>query len=479
MGVYMKYDYDIVIIGGGAAGLTAAKTARGFGKKVALFEKMNRLGGECTWTGCIPSKALIKTAEIAWHAKHLKSYGLSSQVPIGINSDELMSYVRMVIEEDYKSHTPQKIEELGIDVKCGDVRFEDSHTICFNERPITFSKAIITTGSSPYIPDINGLSDIEYITNQNLFTRDRLPSSLLILGGGAIGCEMASALNRLGVIVTIIEQHSHILAKEDQEVVELLSQTLKDEGVSIITNACIVRIQKEKEHAVVTLSTADGEKHYSAEAVLVATGRKPNVKGLNLEAIGVGITEKSIVTDPTMRTSVGNIYAAGDVVGPYQFSHMAWYQGMLAARNAIIPFFKQNIDYSAIGWVTFTAPELARMGCTEDEARKKYCNITVYKKPYSSIDRAVTDRTSNGLAKYIIDCKGQLIGVHIVGARAGELLNEMLLARFNAIPLYKLGSLIHVYPTYSEINWHAGKQAYVDRLQHNWILKIIRRFMGM
>lgn len=474
----MKYTYDIIVIGAGAAGLTAAKTAKGLGNRVALIEKTDRLGGECTWTGCIPSKTLIKTAKVAWHAKHLETYGLKAQAPV-LDTSNVMPYVRAIVQEDYQSHTPDKIKEAGIDVLFGAAKFIDRHSIDLDGRTITFSKAIITTGSSPFVPPIEGLQDVDFLTNEQLFSIDQLPKSLLILGGGPIGSEMASALNRLGVDVQLVEMADRILPREDEQVVELLTETMLKEGVRIRTGMKATRAAQENGNVALHVQDERGKVEIlSAEKLLIAVGRTPGIAGLGLDAIGVNYTKKNIETDNTMRTSVSNIYAAGDVVGPFLFSHMAWYQGMLAARNATIPFFKSKISYDTAAWVTFTAPELARMGLTEKEAREKCGEITVYTKPYHELDRAITDRTTNGLAKYILNKKGQLVGAHIVGSRAGEILDELVFARYHHIPFYKIGSIVHVYPTYSEMNWHAAKKAYIDHLEKNIFVKLFKKITG-
>ncbi|HLE76764.1 MAG TPA: FAD-dependent oxidoreductase [Candidatus Babeliales bacterium] len=476
--MHMKYNYDVIVIGGGAAGLTAAKTAKGLGNRVALIEKMDRLGGECTWTGCIPSKTLIKAAEVAWQAQHLDMYGLKSQ-SLQIDSSNVMPSVRAVIQEDYQSHTPDTLKELGIDVLFGSASFIDRNSIDLDGRAISFSKAIIATGSSPFVPSIAGIDKVDYLTNHNLFSLDELPKSLIILGGGPIGCEMASALNRLGVDVQLVEMADRILPHEDEELIALLSDTMQQEGVRIRTG--MKAIQVAHENGSIVLHVQDHREKVeilSAEKILIAVGRFPNNAELNLDAIGVKYDAKHIVTDATMRTSALNIYAAGDAVGPYRFSHMAWYQAVTAARNATIPFFKTKIDYTAVDWVTFTAPELARMGLTELQAREKYGKITVYRKPYCQLDRAITDRTTTGLAKYIVDAKGQLVGAHIFGARAGELLAELIMARMHGIPFYKISAFIHAYPTYSELNWHAAKKAYIDHLEKNIFIRMLKKVTG-
>ncbi|TET34676.1 NAD(P)/FAD-dependent oxidoreductase [Candidatus Dependentiae bacterium] len=473
----MSYEYDVLVIGGGAGGLTASKTAHGLGKRVALLEKTDRLGGECTWTGCIPSKALIKTAEVAYHAKQLDRYGLRAEQSIVLDTSNVMPYVRSIIQDDYQSHTPEKIRSLGIDLLFGNAKFLDPHRVQLDERIITFNKAIITTGSHPFVPPIEGLDTVPYLTNSNLFNLERLPKSLIILGGGAIGAEMASALNRLGVAVTVIEMNDRILPKEDAELVAMLTDTLLKEGVTIKTGMQATKVEKEGDGVRVIVKDTSGAQHeLQAEKLLVAVGRRPNIEGLGLEAIGVQANKRGIVVNNKQQTTTKNIYAAGDVVGPYQFSHMAWYQAVVAVRNMVVPIFKQKLNYTDVIWVTFTAPELASAGLTEEQAREQYGDsIIVYRKPYAEIDRAVTDRTKNGLAKFICNKKGYLLGIHILGARAGDIIHEAQVIKAFKKRFDSIHSVIHAYPTYAELTWHAAKKAYVKRLESNFFVILLKK----
>jgi len=473
----MAYEYDVLVIGGGAGGLTASKTAHGLSKRVALLEKTDRLGGECTWTGCIPSKALIKTAEVAYHAKQLDRYGLRAEQSIVLDTSNVMPYVRSIIQDDYQSHTPEKIRSLGIDVLFGNVKFLNTHQLQLDERIITFNKAIITTGSHPFVPPIEGLDTVPYLTNENLFDLERLPQSLIILGGGAIGAEMASALNRLGVAVTVIEMNDRILPKEDAELVAMLTDTLLKEGVTIRTGMQATKVEKEGDGVrVIVKDTSGAQNGLQAEKLLVAVGRRPNIEGLGLEAIGVQANKRGIVVNNKLQTTVKNIYAAGDVVGPYQFSHMAWYQAVVATRNAVVPIFKQKLNYTDVIWATFTAPELASAGLTEKQAREQYGDsIIVYRKPYAEIDRAVTDRTKNGLAKFICNKKGYLLGIHILGARAGDIIHEAQVIKAFKKRFDSIHSVIHAYPTYAELTWHAAKKAYVKRLESSFFVILLKK----
>ncbi len=473
----MRYEYDILVVGAGAAGLTAAKTAQGFGKRVALVEKTDRLGGECTWTGCIPSKALIKVADVAYTLQNVDRYGLRVQQPTVLDTSNVMPYVRSIIQDDYQSHTPDKIKSLGIDLLFGNMKFLDSHHIQLDERTISFNKAIITTGSHPFVPPIEGLDSVPYLTNENLFQLDTLPRSIVILGGGAIGAEMASALNRLSVSVTIVEINDRILPKEDAELVALLTDILHKEGVTIMTGMRAIKVEAQGDGVRVICEDKSGNRQrVDAQSILVAVGRRPNSEGFGLESIGVQTHERGIMVNSKLQTTVKNIYAAGDVVGPYQFSHMAWYQAVTAVRNAIIPFFKQNVSYENVIWATFTAPELASAGLNEEQAREKYGDsITVYRKPYAEIDRAVTDRTTNGLAKFICDKKGYLLGVQMLGARAGDIIHEAQVVKTLKKRFDSIHSVIHAYPTYAELTWHVAKKAYIDRLERNFFVRLLKK----
>ncbi len=475
----MKYDYDVVVIGGGAAGLTAAKTANGIGKKVALVDMKKHLGGECTWTGCIPTKTLIKSAEIMHYAHTYQDYGLQCKNKIIYDTSQVINNARFVVHEVYKTHTPEKIEQLGIDVFLdANTKFKNKHAIHINDQIITAHKFIITTGSRPLVPPIEGLDSVHYLTNETLFELDILPQSMIILGGGPIGVEMASALNRLGVQITVIEMKDKILPREDDQLVDVVMQQMEKEGVQFQLGMRAIKVSKDEQGCKVTCTGMDNQLHtFNARRLLVAVGRLANVDGFGLEEIGVESTKHAITVNEKLQTTQPNIFAAGDVVGPYLFSHMAWYQAVIAARNACLPFFlHKKVDYTNVIWVTFTAPELATMGLVEKDARKKYGDtIQVYTSSYAEIDRAHTDRTLNGFAKIICDKKGYIIGASIAGARAGEIIHELQAIKTHDIKFVNLHDVIHAYPTYSYLIWHMSKRAYVEQLEHNFVIKLAKK----
>lgn len=472
------FDYDIIVIGGGGGGLTAAKLALGFGKKVLLIEK-NKLGGECTWTGCVPSKTLIKTAQVAYQAQQLNTYGLKSSNAIDLDTSKVMAHIQEQIRNVYQTHTPEVLKQQGINVLFGSPAFLDNHHIQLGDQTISANKFVIATGSRPFVPPIDGMNSVKYLTNETIFNLERIPQSLIILGGGAIGAELGSAFNRLGTRVTIIEMQERILPKEDEELVVLLTDIFKKEGVKLLTGMRATKVTQQNNTITVNCADKSGAQHeVQAEQLLVAVGRQPNIDTLVLNKAGVKTIRRGIIVDTTLRTTAKNIYACGDVVGPYLFSHMAWHQAVIATQNALIPLFKKRMNYDHTIWVTFTAPELATIGLTEQAARDRYGNtISIYRRSYSDIDRGRTDRTEEGLAKFICDKKGRLIGVHILGERAGDIIHEVQLGKVHGIPFAKLQSMIHAYPTYSELIWHAAKEAYVDRLARNPFIRILKRLM--
>lgn len=473
----MKYEFDIVVIGGGAAGLTASKLAHGLGKKVALVERAN-VGGECTWTGCIPSKTLIHAANVAHLTNTMSEVGLHSS-PFLLDTTNVMEHVRSVIKKVYERETEHDLENKGINVFQGSPSFLNSHEITLDDKKIKASKYIIATGSSPFVPSITGIDTVSYLTNETIFNVKTLPMSLIILGGGAIGVEMASALNYLGVQVTILEMQDRLLPKEDHELVERLSTSLKKRGINVITRAQATAVAQAGNQIAVTYQDAQQKNHtQNAEQLLVAVGRKPNVAGLHLEKAGVRVGKKNIEVNEYLQTHAKNIYACGDVVGPYQFSHMAFYQASIATRNAIIPFFKKKVSYENVCWVTFCDPTLGSAGLTEEQARERFGeNIKIFRYPYELSDRAITENATEGLAKFIVDKKGYLLGAHILGAQAGQLISEVQVGKTFSLKFKDYFKVIHPYPTYAEIIWHAAKMSYIDTLENNPFLRFLQTLM--
>jgi pyruvate/2-oxoglutarate dehydrogenase complex dihydrolipoamide dehydrogenase (E3) component len=458
--------YDLIVIGAGAGGLSAAYTAKGFGKKVLLIEK-EKPGGECTWSGCVPSKGLINLAKEIHHVK--------KWVPdYEVDTAEILKRVRDIVQNVYSEETPEKLQSDGIEYLNGAAKFISESTVEVKGEKISANKIIISTGSSPFVPPIEGINDIEYLTNENLFYQEKLPKSILILGGGAIGVEMAQSLNRLGVEVSLVEMMDSILFREEQDLVKMLKDKLEKEGVNFFEKHKAVKTEKTNIGVTLTIEKNGNKSQLSAESILVAVGRKANISNLGLEKVGIKTNQKGIEVNNKLETSLKNVYAVGDVAGPYQFSHMANVQGILAAKNAILPInFK--INYTHVAWCTFSDPELARAGMSEEEARKTHNVVRVYEHSYEHLDRAKTKAGSIGKVKLILDKKGKVLGASVLGDRAGEIISEIQVIKTLGLNFAKLTNVIHPYPTYSEILNKISKRVTVDNILENPVVKLVRK----
>jgi len=472
-----SYDYDLITIGAGAGGFVSSKVAAGFGKKVAMIEK-NLLGGECTNVGCVPSKALLKAAAVAHQARHLRNYGLDTAGDLVVSGKHAMRYARKAVRKVYDSHPAEAFEKLGINVLFGAPRFLDSHRIEINGKTISSKYFMICTGSSASLPQLDGLASVPYYTNENLFEIDEMPTSLLVLGAGPVGIEMAQAFHRLGAPATVVAKYDRILRHEDRELSGMLENRLVEEGIRFVHEARSVKVSPGGAGIVLTAERNGAAEDLTAAALLVAVGRKPNTDGLDLEKAGVRFGPKGVVTDRYLRTTNPNIFACGDVVGPYQFSHMTEYQAITATRNMFLPF-KKKVNYDTVVWGTFTDPELAHAGMTEEEAREQYGEeVRIYRMGYGDMDRGRTDSTEFGMAKYIVGSTGKLLGAHILGERAGDIIHEAQLIRHLGLPFSTLASMIHIYPTYTDMVRQPAKRYYIDRLRENPLVKLAATVFG-
>jgi pyruvate/2-oxoglutarate dehydrogenase complex dihydrolipoamide dehydrogenase (E3) component len=469
-----RFDYDLVVLGGGSGGISSAFLAQSLGKSVALVEKA-RVGGDCVWYGCVPSKTLIRAARALHEAESLARFGVSARLA-DVSKDGVMRHVRAVRESVHEEEKV-KFSEREITVIHGEPRFVDAHTIEVGDRTIRARRFVIATGSTPFVPPVDGLAAAAHLTNEKLFELESLPGSLAVLGGGPIGTEMAAAMNRLGVRVTVLQRGPRILPRDDVELVDMLTDRLREEGVVIQTGCEVVRVEGEEGGVTLTVRGEDGSTEtLQSETLLVAVGQRPNVSGMDLENAGVDYSAKGIRTDTTLRTTARNIYAVGDVVGGYQFSHIAEYHATIAVTNALLPLpVKRKTDYSNIVWATFTDPELAHAGLTEDEARDRYGDsVRVYRFDFRNADRARTDGAEFGRAKYVCDPRGRLLGIHILGEHASDLLHEAQLAKSLGVKFSKIADMVHIYPTYGDVVKRPAGQSYADDLRRN---PIIRMFM--
>lgn len=470
------YDYDVVVIGAGSGGLVACKLANGLGKRTALVEG-RKIGGDCTWFGCVPSKTLIRSAYVAHQTRLLRDFGLEPKGPIEFDARNVMAHVREVVENDAATHPPESYEAEGINVLLGKARFLDPHTIQVGERTVSSAKFVLCTGSRPFIPPIEGLEDVPYLTNETIFFVESLPRSMLVLGAGPIGIEMAAALNRLGVHVTVIQRSGEILKKDDQELATKLLELLRAEGVEILLETEAVRFGHSDGQITADLKGKAGNRQVTAESVLVSVGRVPNVENLDLEKAGVEYHKKGVKVDKHLRTTARHIYAAGDIVPPYLFTHIAEYEAVIATTNACLGLPIRRTNYDHILWATFTEPELAHAGLTEEEARERHGDsIRVYRWQFKDVDRGKTDLAEDGMSKFVCDRKGRLLGIHILGHAATELMHEAQLAKSLGKPFSKIASVIHAYPSYSDAVRQPAKRCYVDLLQSNPFVRLVKRF---
>ncbi len=433
-------DFELVIIGAGSGGLTAAGFAAQLGAKVALVER-NRIGGDCTWTGCVPSKALLKAAKAAHQVRTASRFGIISNPP-AVDMPSVRAYVRQAIQQVYQFESPEELRKQGIEVIQGAARFVDARTIMVGEQLVHAKTYLLTTGARPQIPAIAGLNEVPFLTYEQIFENDRLPRSMIVVGGGPIGMEMSQAYQRLGTEVSIIADR--LLPKDEPEVREVMQRVFEREGIRFVRGRA-KSARKEGDEIVVA---ADGEEA-RGDLLLIASGRRPVVKGLDLEKAGVNYSEKGIPVDDQLRTNVKHIYAAGDVAGGYQFTHFAGWQAFQAARNALLPGSSSGLT-DLVPWVTFTDPEVAHVGLTEEQARMKFGeNVRVCRWEMSRTDRAICEDDRDGFVKLIAKKNGTLLGATIVNGRAGETITELIVAINQNMKVSDLAGAIHAYPTYS------------------------------
>ncbi|MEC4803325.1 MAG: FAD-dependent oxidoreductase [Jaaginema sp. PMC 1079.18] len=450
----MAVDYDIVVIGGGSGGLVVAAAAAQLKAKVALVEK-DKLGGDCLWYGCVPSKSLIHAAKIAYEVKHASRFGIYSN-PATINFAEANNHVQKVIAAIQPHDSPERFEGLGVDVIFGSGQFRDRQTFEVNGKILTARNFVVSTGSRPQIPPIPGLAEAGFLTNEQIFSVTERPDSLVVVGAGPIGCELGQSLQRLGCQVTIISSRDRIMPKEDHVAAAVVEKQLLSEGIRIIKNARAEKVEIIDGKKCVWA----GEEQVIVDEILISAGRTPNVETLNLAAAGVTVGKQGIKVNEALQTANPRIYACGDVIGGYQFTHVAGYEAVVVLTNALFSPIKKwlpsKANYRVIPWATFTDPELARVGLTEKQALERYGeDVEVLMQPFKDVDRAQAEAATAGFAKIITTKKGEILGAHIVGPSAGELIHEVVLAMANKLKVSALTG-IHVYPTLSEVNSKAA-----------------------
>ena len=472
-----RNQYDMTIIGGGSGGLTAARVAQSLGATVLLIDK-TVLGGDCLRYGCVPSKSLIHVAKVVQQAKEAMSLGL---VPaeLGVDMAKVTAYVQGVISRVGEA---EKVYTEGVTVKFGQVSFKSPTELLLNDEEITSRNTIIATGSRPAAPRIEGLQEVGYLTNEDVFDLMHLPQSIVIVGGGPIGVELGQSLHRLGAQVTIIQGPDRIMPKEDPEVSAAITKVLQNEGITIVTNARLSKANRNGDKKVVTAKQGDQLLTFEADEILLCLGRQPNIENLHLEAAGIKYDAKGIKVDDNLQTSTPNVLAIGDVIGGYLFTHVAAYQSGIAVRNALVPIAKKKVDYRVVPWCTFTDPEAARVGLTPEEAEKQYKDVRIEKLPWADIDRAQAENEPTGFIKLIMaGKKEEIVGAHIVGAKAGDLLGEIALAMQHNLSISDIYNTIHAYPTLATGIQQVAFEAYLksdSAASNRRLVSTVLRFRG-
>jgi pyruvate/2-oxoglutarate dehydrogenase complex dihydrolipoamide dehydrogenase (E3) component len=474
-----KYDYDIGIIGGGAAGLTVASGAAQLGAKTLLIEKEKELGGDCLHFGCVPSKTLIRTAQAYHTMKHAQTFGLPGVDLPPVDFAKVSERIRSVIATIQEHDSEERFCSLGAKVEFGAPSFSDDHAVRLNGREISAKNWVIATGSSPDSPPLEGLNKTPYITNKEIFYLDRLPESMIILGAGPIAIEMAQAFRRLGTKVHVVQRSGQILTKEDKDMADEVMEVLASEGVAFHLNTSVLGIEDLGNEREVLLKDKEGStRSVKAEKLLVAMGRDSNIRGLNLEGAGVAFDRKGVKVDERMRTSQKHIYAAGDVTGKFLFTHAAGYEGGIVVANAIF-HLPRKADYTFLPWCTYTDPELASIGMNEKAAKEAGIDYTIFMEPFSGNDRSLAEGERVGKIKMLLDKKEKLLGVQILGPQAGELLSEWVAVLNGKVKLSTLASAVHPYPTLGEINKRVAGNYLLPKIFSDRIKKGLKFFFHL
>ena len=469
------FDANMVVIGAGSAGLVSAYIAAAVKAKVILIER-HKMGGDCLNTGCVPSKALIRAAKSKHYIDHADQLGIESSTG-SVNFPKVMQRIHKVIETIEPHDSVERYSKLGVDCVQGEAEIISPWEVKVGDRIITAKNIIIASGARPFVPPIPGIQDVDYLTSDNLWDLQEQPKRLLVMGAGPIGSELAQSFSRLGSDVTIVDMAPRVMPREDEDVSDYMLETFKNEGINVLLNQQIVGFKSANDGFIAQLKSDEGETEVSFDKVMVAVGRQANTEGFGLEKLGIDISPRGTVeVDEYLRTKFPNIYAAGDVAGPYQFTHTASHQAWYASVNALFGKFKSfKVDYRVIPWATFTDPEVARVGLSESEAKDKGVDYDVTRYDIDDLDRAIADNEAKGFIK-VLTAKGsdKILGCTIVGYHAGDLIAEYVAAMKHGIGLNKILGTIHIYPTMSEANkFVAGnwKRANVSEKTMHWLEK--------
>lgn len=473
------YDFDIGIIGGGSAGLTIAAGAAQFGAKTLLIEKEGVLGGDCLHFGCVPSKTLIRSAQVYHMMRHAPRFGLPRHELRPVDFRDVAERIQSVIQTIQKHDSAERFCSLGARVEFGNPVFADEHSVRIRNSSFSAKNWVIATGSSPEVPLIEGIERTPYLTNRELFSLESLPSSMVILGAGPIAIEMAQAFCRLGTKVTVIQRSNQILSREDKDMADMVMNVLASEGVIFHLNTAVLSMNDLGSEREVVIRDAEGRTTaLRAEKILVALGRKPNTDGLGLENISVQFGRKGLKLDNRLRTSHRHIYGAGDVTGEYQFTHAAGYEGGIVLSNAVLRLPRRT-DYTNLPWCTYTDPELASIGMNEHRAKEAGIQYNIWTEEFRANDRSLAEGEETGRVKLLLDEKERPIGIQILGPHGGELLSEWVAVMNGGVKLSSLASAVHPYPTLSEINKRVVGNFFSGKIFSDKVKKALKFFFHL
>ncbi len=471
-----SFDNNLIVIGAGAAGLVTSYIAAAVKAKVTLIEK-HKMGGDCLNTGCVPSKAIIRSAKLLDNMKNSQQFGIKNAVA-DFSFKDIMARVHQVINKVAPHDSVERYSQLGVNVIEGEAKIISPYQVEVNGKILTTRHIVIATGARPFIPPIKGLEEVEYFTSDTLWSMEEKPNKMIILGGGPIGCELTQSFARLGVQVSQVEMAERIMGREDPEISALILEKFQQEGVDVLLSHRAKEVIKrgKKNYLIAECNGKDVEIEF--DALLVAVGRTANTRGFGLKHIGVELTErKTIAVDEYLQTNIPNVYACGDVAGPYQFTHTAAHQAWYASVNSLFGTFKRfKVDYRVIPWATFTSPEVARVGINETEAKEKNIPYEVTQFGIDDLDRAIADSEAYGFIKVLtVPNKDKILGVTIVGEHAGDIIAEYVLAMKQNIGLNKILGTIHIYPTLAESNKYVAgewKRAHSPQKLLHWVEKL-------
>lgn len=463
-------DVDICVIGAGSAGLSIAAGASQMGARTVLIER-DRMGGDCLNVGCVPSKSLLAAAKMAKLHKAAPAMGVHYDPP-RVDFQAVHDHVHGVIAAIAPMDSVERFEGLGVTVLKAAARFLGPQEVQAGDTRIAARRIVVATGSRPLVPPIPGIDEVPYLTNESLFDLNRLPKHLIVIGGGPIGCELGQAFRRLGAEVSIVEMAS-IMPKDDAELVDVVRQSLRGDGITLYEGAKVTAVAPQGDGVAVEIERDGGSARIEGSTLLLAAGRMPNVEGLDLEKAGIDYNRGGITVDQRLRSSNRKVFAAGDVAGSYQFTHMAGYHAGIVIKNALFRL-PSKVDHRAVPWVTFTDPELAHVGLLEDQAREQAGTIRVLRWPFAENDRAQAERRAGGLIKVVTAKNGKILGATVVGAAAGELINPWVLAISQGLKIGAMAQMIAPYPTFAEVGKRAAGSFYTPGLFSERTRKLVR-----